>query len=196
MNYQKLRELNNKLYFTVNDVAKILNINVRSASVLCTRYIQKDLFIRIKYNFYILKEKWERISLKELFKIANYLQVPSYISFMTALSYYEITTQIQRDFIECACLRRTKTFTAQNMTFNYYKLKKECYSGFQNINGIFIAEKEKAFLDSLYLYSLGKYSFDISSLDLDKLNSNKIKTFLKNYPHKTEEVYKKLCRIL
>ena len=46
---------------------------------------------------------------EQKFIIANIYQVPSYISLMTALDYYEITTQMQRDFIESVILKRTVT---------------------------------------------------------------------------------------
>jgi len=121
--------------------------------------------------------------------------VPSYISFMSALCYYDISTQVQRNYIESAVLKRSKTYEIENTVFNYYKLKNNLYFGFQKLNGFFIATKEKAFFDSVYLYSLGRYKFDVSSLDLDKLDRKKIKNMLKYFPEKTKNIVVKLCRI-
>jgi predicted transcriptional regulator of viral defense system len=142
-----------------------------------------------------LREKWDNLSLEEFFKISNFLQVPSYISLMNALSYYEITTQMQKDFFESASLRRSKRLSLDGVIFNYYKLKREYYFGFQKTKEIFIALPEKAFLDSIYLYSLGKYKFDLSSLDLSKLNLNKLKEMLATYPFNIKKAIKKICGI-
>ena len=60
-------------------------------------------------------------SQEDFFKISNILQVPSYISLMTALSYYEITTQVQREVIESVCVKRTLKKTIENTEFNFSK---------------------------------------------------------------------------
>jgi predicted transcriptional regulator of viral defense system len=86
MRYIKLRKLNSRLYFTYEDVADVLGIGSNSAKVLCTRYSKIGLIIRLKKNLYTLKERWEKNSQEDFFKISNILQVPSYISLMTALS--------------------------------------------------------------------------------------------------------------
>jgi predicted transcriptional regulator of viral defense system len=195
MSYTRLRELGNKLYFRIGDVARFLEIKIPSARVLCSRYQKKGLILRLKKDFYILREKWDNLSLEEFFKISNFLQVPSYISLMNALSYYEITTQMQKDFFESASLRRSKRLSLDGVIFNYYKLKREYYFGFQKTKEIFIALPEKAFLDSIYLYSLGKYKFDLSSLDLSKLNLNKLKEMLATYPFNIKKAIKKICGI-
>jgi hypothetical protein len=79
--------------------------------------------------------------------------------------------------------------------FKYYRLQKKYYFDFEKINGLFIASKEKAFIDAVYLYSFGKYNLDKSSLDLNKLNKIKIKKLIKAYPEKTKNIVRKLCRI-
>ena len=195
MNYRKIRELNSKLFFKIEDVARLLSIEPSSSKVLCSRYAKQGLFLRLKKNHYILIEKWERLNIKEYFKIANFLQVPSYISLMSALTFYELSSQIQRNFIESICSRRTKVYDVQDFLFQYHKLRKELYFGFQNIDGVFIAEKEKAFLDCVYLSSFGKYKFDIASIDLRKLDFKKVKKMLSSYPDKTGDRVKELCRI-
>jgi predicted transcriptional regulator of viral defense system len=142
----------------------------------------------------MLTEKWERLSVKDLFIIANHLQVPSYISFMTALNIYEITTQVQNNFFESACLKRSGKFDIEGRTFNYYKLSKTYYNGFGKDGDFFIASKEKAFVDCLYLYSFGKYRFDVDSIDFEKLDKKKIKRLLINYPQKTQKTFIKIWK--
>ena len=194
MNYSILQRLSGKLYFSVEDLVDILGIKPESAWVLCSRYARNGAFIRVKNNFYILAKDWEKFAREDFLRVSNFLQVPSYISFMTALSFYEITTQVPRDFFECASLKRSVKFDVRGVAFNFYKLKKEYYSGFVKKEQLFIATKEKAFIDSVYLYSFGKYKLDFNSLDLDKLDKENIKKVLKIYPEKTKAIAEKLCK--
>jgi len=110
--WEKLKE---KLFFSTEDVANAAGGTGESANVLCSRYGKKGTFIKLKKNFYILEQIWERYTQLEFFKIANFLQVPSYISCMSALSYYGITTQIQRDWYESISLRRSAKFEAKGL---------------------------------------------------------------------------------
>lgn len=195
MNYLELRKLKEKFYFSVEDLEDLLKIKRESARVLCSRYTKNGFFVRLKRNFYVLNENWENFGREDLLKIANLLQIPSYISFMTALSVYEVTTQVPRDFLESASLKRSIKTDTKGVIFNYYKLKKQYYFGFIKKDNLFLATKEKAFVDAIYLYSFGKYKFDLASLDLDKLDKSKLKEVLKVFPQKTKTIVKKLCRI-
>ena len=195
MFYATIQKLRNKLYFTVEDVAEILKIRRGSAMVLCSRYAKGGIFIRLKNNFYVLEEGWERLSKDEFMEIANYLQVPSYISCMSALSAYEVTTQVQRNFYESVSLKRSRRFEVKGAIFNFFKIKKELYFDFLKQGSFFIASKEKALVDALYLYSFGKYKLDFASLDLAKIDKNKIRLLLKKYPQRTKTIAKTLCKI-
>lgn len=173
----------------------ILGIKPESARVLCSRYTRDGVFVRVKNNFYILAQKWDSLSREDFLRVSNFLQVPSYISFMSALSFYEITTQVPRNFFECASLKRSVRFNVRGVTFNFYKLKKQYYFDFIKREQFFIATKEKAFIDSVYLYSFGKYKLDFNSLDLSKLDKERIKKILRIYPQKTKAIVERLCKI-
>lgn len=193
--YQEVQKLKNKLFFTVSDVAGLLAIKPESAWVLCSRYVKNGIFIRLKNNFYILAQNWETLGQEDFFKLANYLQVPSYISFMTALTFYGISTQVQRGFFESASLRRSAQWEAGEATFNFCKLKKRLYFDFNKQGDYFIATREKAFVDAAYLYSFGKYTFDIDSLDLKKLDKKRLKVIAQPFPDKTKKMVRRLCAI-
>jgi len=195
MQYASLQKLSDRLFFTSDDVAQALSIKKESARVLCTRYVKQGIFIRLKKNFYVLDLRWKNPAFSDMLKTANFLQVPSYISFMTALSFYEITTQAQRNFVESASSKRSVRFEARGIAFNYYKLQKQYYFDFVKKNDIFIATPEKAFMDVLYLYSLGKYRADFASLDMEKLDRKKLSEISAGYPQKTKTILDKLCRI-
>ncbi|MEW6068648.1 MAG: hypothetical protein AB1610_10210 [Nitrospirota bacterium] len=127
--YQKLRKLREKSYFSIEDLQDLLGIKYESARVLCSRYTKEGIFIRLKKDFYVLNEKWESFTRDDLFRISNILQVPSYISFMTALSFYEVATQVQRDFFESASLRRSVRFNIKGTAFKSTGLFKGRFSG-------------------------------------------------------------------
>jgi hypothetical protein len=114
---------------------------------------------------------------------------------MTAMAYYEVTTQVQSNYQESICLKRSIVYNVREVVFNYVKMQEQYYGDFVKTDGIFIATKEKAFLDAAYLYSFGKYKFDIDSLDMKKLNIKKLRGIIKIYPQKTKETVKKLCGI-
>ena len=193
MKYNDIKKIN-KLYFAYQDVAKILLTTDDSARVLCTRYVKQKYLIRLKRNFYIFKERWDNITPNQRLELANILQVPSYISLMTALSFYEYTTQVQQKFVESISLYRTFIKDIEGFVFNYSKIKNNYYFGFYKKNNIFIASPEKAFIDSLYLNYLGKYNLDISSLDLEKIDRKDCENILKRYPPKFKIYFKRYIK--
>ncbi|MBN1445745.1 MAG: hypothetical protein JW957_06535 [Candidatus Omnitrophica bacterium] len=193
MNYITLKNgLKNKKYFRVGEISGILGIKPSSARVLCSRLKQQGLVVRLKRDFYILRETWDNLKYEDSLKLANILQVPSYVSCMSALAFYDVSTQVQRSFFESVSLKRTRKFNADSAVFNYYKIKKALYFGFEKKDGVFIASKEKAFLDAVYLYSFGKYRFDVSSIALEKLEKKKMMDMLDKYPLKTKKTFEKI----
>ncbi|MDD5665663.1 MAG: hypothetical protein PHI09_05735 [Candidatus Omnitrophica bacterium] len=187
MNYLKISKLD-KPYFNYRDISRAFGISLDSARVAASRLVKGGELTRIKRDLYVLSQKLGYYSLEEKFILANLLQAPSYISFMTALSYYEITTQLQRNFIESAGYFRTKAIESAGNTFNYNKIKKDLYFGFVKTKGFFIATPEKAFLDVFYLKSLKRYNFDLTSIDINKLNKKNIIKIAKAYPLLTRKL--------
>ena len=191
-----LNELRERVFFTSEDVSAVTGIKQQSAWVLCSRYVKTGRFIRLKNNFYVLDESWRAMTKEKLFELANFLQVPSYISFLTALSYYEVTTQVTRDFFESASLKRTAGFERLGREFEFYKIKKEYYFGFERKEGFFIASKEKAFADAVYLCSFGKYALDTNAIDKTKIDLKELKAIMKRFPERTRVLAEKICRNL
>lgn len=189
----KFLELNkiNKDYFTYEDIARILGITPAAAKVFAHRYVKSGILIRAKRGIYLLREKWKYFSREKKFEIANLLQVPSYISLVTALDYYEITTQIQQSFIESIAIKRTKEIEINGNIFNYTRLNRDFYKGFIKQNNFFIATAEKALLDVCYLMALGRYNFDVSAIDLDKVDQDRLVREAKRFPEKTQHFMEK-----
>jgi hypothetical protein len=189
----KLKNLRNiqKLYFGYEELAGALGISSASARVAASRYVKQGFLIRIKRNLYVLRETWEKAGRKERFLIANMGQVPSYISLLTALDYYEVTTQVQRDFVESIAVTRTKEIRIDQTIFTYTRINEALYFGFGRENGFFMASPEKAVLDAFYLMSYGRYSLDLSAINPERLDPDQIAAMSTRFPIKTRRLLKK-----
>jgi predicted transcriptional regulator of viral defense system len=192
MSYSHLLKIE-KPFFSPDDVAYALGIQPASAAVLCGRYVRKGLLVRLKRGLYARTEQLRNFSQQDLFRLANFLQVPSYISLTTALSYHGLTTQVQRAFYESISLKRTRKFEVSQFTFHYSKISLDLYKGFERVEGVFIALPEKALLDSFYLASLGRYSLDTSALDLTKVKREVLENLLLLFPSRVR-TFMENCR--
>ena len=179
-----------KFFFGYEAIAKILGISAASAKVTASRYTKMGILLRVKRNIYVFRDSWNAADREDKFLLANIGQVPSYISLMTALDYYEITTQVQRDFFESMAVKRSKEIHVDGTVFRYVKIGLELYSDFKKEKDFFIASPEKALLDAFYLMSYGRYRFDLSSLDAAKFNEKKIEGLSHKFPLKTKNMLK------
>lgn len=187
MRYAELRKIR-RLFFGHEEIARQLRVSLNSAKVTAYRYVKQGLLVRVKRNLYVLSERWLTFGKNEVFAIANLIQVPSYISLMTALDYYQITTQIQQNFIESISITRTIQTEVKPFLFTYTKIQKKLYFGFARKEGIFIAEPEKAYLDAVYLMSCGRYNLDLASIDYEKMDRKKIERLSRRFPTKTRSL--------
>lgn len=105
---------------------------------------RRSFYVKPEYNF------WE---------LANKIYTPSYVSLETVLAQAGIVFQkYETVFMVSYLTRRIKVAGRQIF---YRKIKDEILvnkTGVENIDGIFIASKEKAFLDAVFLYK--DYHFD------------------------------------
>jgi predicted transcriptional regulator of viral defense system len=195
MIFSNLRPLQEKLYFTTGDVASLLKIKPESAQVLCSRYAQRGVFVRVKKNFYVLETNWNRYGNEDFFRLANFLQVPSYISCISALAYHGVTTQVPRRWYESISLKRTIRYEVHGAAFHYFKFKEPYYFGFVKIRDTFIAEKEKAFLDACHLSVFGEYAADWNALNMESLDRLTLEKMMAAFPDKTRRYVRDVCRI-
>lgn len=142
---KKLNELQQAV-FTSNDVQKLTGFTKDYLKVYLFRLKQRKLIREVEKGKYALS--------LHPFIIASNVVFPSYISFLSAYFYYGLTTQIPRtaQVISSHSKKELKLedYKVQFIKipplriFGYYKEK------FMDKN-IFVAEKEKAIIDSLYL---------------------------------------------
>ncbi|MEW6508821.1 MAG: hypothetical protein AB1432_13860 [Bacteroidota bacterium] len=193
MNIKKLLNID-KLYFNANDIAALLSIDYKSAQVTASRYVTRNILVRLKRDCYILPQRMKNSSETELFQLANILQTPSYVSLTSALSYYNITTQQTRNYLESVCLKRTNLFKTYDIEFAYSKINKVFYFGFQKVENFFIAFPEKALADSIYLTAIGRYKADFDAIDFQKINCDKVSSIIKNSNAAVKNLWQKLMK--
>lgn len=189
----KVLELNTikKTFFGFQDISNVLEITNASARVAAHRYVKNGVLIRIKPNIFVLSDKWNNSTIEEKFQAANLLQVPSYISLTTALAYYEITTQIQQNYIECISLKRTFSKKIKEVTNRFSKVSEKMYFGFEKRTNVYIAKPEKALIDSVYLSSLGRYSMDISAINIERFDQDILNKMIERYPLRIKNLLRK-----
>lgn len=172
----------------------MLSINKESAKVTANRYVKNGSLFRIKRDYYITANKYEKLNEKELFRIANTIQLPSYISLTSALSYYNISTQQLRGIIESITTKKTNLIRVKEVSFNFILIKKDFYTGFKFEEDIFIAQPEKAIADIVYLSSLGRYNCDFDAVNFNKLNKSKITGYIRKINQRTKIYWDILCK--
>ncbi|TSD07330.1 MAG: hypothetical protein Greene07144_927 [Parcubacteria group bacterium Greene0714_4] len=115
------------------------------------------------------------------YEIANYLWKPSYISFETALSYHGIIPETVYAITSATTNKNVREINLENQIYEYHKIKKGLFFGYQPIKirdkVVLIADKEKAFLDYLYLLSLKNGQLN-ERIDLSKIDKQKVGVYV------------------
>jgi predicted transcriptional regulator of viral defense system len=191
----KTLELNkiDKPVFSISDIAETLRITYPSAVVAASRYSRMGILTRLKNDLYALTVKLPFYTEEELFRIANLIQTPSYVSLNSALSYYNFSTQQLRGTIESIALKRTKSVELRNLVFSYTLIRKDLYTGFELKNGFFIATPEKALADCIYLAALKRRSFDFDAIEFKRLDMDAVNDFLGTTDKRVKSYRDRLC---
>lgn len=150
--------------FTFNDVALIWReTNKKSIISKVNYYIKTGQLIRIRKGIYAKDNNYDRMEL------ASKIYTPSYITFETVLTRNGINFQFYSQIFLASYL--TREIEVKDQVYEYKKIKDSILVnpiGIDNKNGIPIATKERAFLDTLYIR--GNYYFDnIDMIDWDKV---------------------------
>lgn len=165
-----------KPYFTVADLEKILGFKRDVLYVTLNRLVKNKVLIRLKRGVYT-----HEFQSLELEKTANELYYPSYLSFESALSRYGIISQIPY-VLTFATTKPSKKQRFVDREVEYRQLKGELFFGYTLIDGIYVAEPEKAMLDQIYLMSKGKVTSDINEWSLVGLDKKRLLEYAKPFP--------------
>ena len=143
----KFLESSQKTIFNARDFAKIIKKPINYSTLVLYRLKKGGFIVKIEKDKYALKDTAAYI----LFSNVLY---PSYISFLTALNYHNLTTQIPKK-VQIIGLKSKKQISLDNYLIQFVKFKPSKFFGYKREKTpqgfIFIAEIEKAIIDSLYL---------------------------------------------
>jgi len=160
---QKLYE-SGKTVFTVNDLALTWGLDNRRVLINKIGYwSKKGKLLKVRKGLYALNSNYSK------YEVAQKVLTPSYISLHTVLFMEGLIFQYDSAIYSVSNLSRK--FKVGEDEYVYKKIKDEVLynkTGISDKGGYFIASKERAFLDQLYLVS--NFYFDnLETLDRDKV---------------------------
>ena len=158
--------------FNLHDLSNIIGKGESYSKVYVNRLTKKDL-MRLERDKYATKGTHP-------FLVASGLVFPSYISLISAYGYYNLTTQLPRT-LYVVTLRQRKGLLYDNAEIRFVRFHKERFFGFRRdmLEGkfLFVAEVEKAIVDSLYLPRYGRMAETLSALTEAKLDLGRLHSF-------------------
>lgn len=162
--------------FTPREFRDIFGVPEKTARIFITRNIKSGLFIKLRNNFYLLKD-----SHTDPYFIANKLYQPSYISLETALAHYGIIPEAIYT-ITSVTSKPTREFLTPIWTFSYQRIKREVFTGYRAMDfqgtTVLFAEPEKALADYLYFVDLKHVSLN-DRLELRRITKKKVLEYAK-----------------
>ncbi len=163
--------------FTIADLKNIfpskhINTFYRKLSLLENKGILK----RVVRGIYVAKSY-------DLNALSQKICPNSYISLETILARELIIGTVPRNTVRAIKLGKKREYNFDNKNIVHLEISPHLYFGFETNAGINFANKEKAFLDTLYFYNKGiKFYFDIySDMNVSKLDMKIIFKYLKKY---------------
>ncbi|MCX7845311.1 MAG: hypothetical protein N2312_01725 [Dictyoglomaceae bacterium] len=172
LNLYEIKEMavkSKRTVFTTAELANMIGKSKEVANVYIDRMIKKGLATKLLAG---------KISFTDdEYVIATQLIEPSYISLNSALHFYGHLQQVPK-FIECITAKASRKYDF--LGIRYHKIHPSLFFGFKRVEKglsyIFIAEPEKALLDSIYLSSISK---DQAMEIREKLNEERIREYIK-----------------
>jgi len=160
--------------FSVKDIVLLwgqkAEANVR---VRLSNYVKNGKLIRVRRGIYAKDKNYDR------FELATRIYTPAYISFETVLTRAGINFQYYGNIFVASYVTREIEVDGQKISF--LRMKDYVLSstiGVEHVNDVYIATKERAFLDRIYISK--DYHFD----HLDVLDWGKVFEILPIYRNK------------
>lgn len=185
--YENLLSLE-KRYLTGREIARLLNIKDKNRRVTLTRLVNRNILRRVRRNLYEVA-----IRPSDILEISNVIYQPSYLSFMYCLGTLGIIDQIPYE-IEFATPKKTKRVEMRGRSVVFRKIKRELFFGYLLKDKMFIAEPEKALLDTLYLASKGLAELNKEALNLSGLSREKFIKMSRRFAPSVQEEAKLLAK--
>jgi predicted transcriptional regulator of viral defense system len=176
----KLREGGFRL-FTAREFRQVTGSGAVAAKFLLIRYTRRGLLRRLKRGLYALSSR-----MPSKWGIANRLYKPSYISLVSALSYYGFIPESVYA-VTSITTKSTREFEADGTAYAYRTVKSGAFGGYKGVElgeeTVLLAEKEKALADYLYFVFLKKERLN-SRLSLRGANIRRLEGYLRDFKNK------------
>jgi predicted transcriptional regulator of viral defense system len=190
---QFFRKHKEKSLFSFSDLLVLTEEKKPSLSVQMTRLVNSGTLNRAGRGWY--ENPFNPPSKEE---IAMVLRYPSYLSMEYALSKNGILSQRTQTFT-LVTTKNPYTYSTQRGEYEYHKIKKELFFGYENEENILVGRPEKALLDLVYIRAVhsNEMSIDILSslvddMETDGLDPKLISKYAKSFDRKTREIVRKL----
>lgn len=176
---KKFQEMGLSL-FTLSDFGRLFSIENKNTLYKKIQRLERKGLIKklIKGKYFFLLNK------PNDFLIANFLYQPSYISLESALSFYGIITGFSYQ-ITSITVKKPKTISLENKEYQYSRLTRELFFGFEKKEDFLIAEKEKALFDYLYFAYKGLRTLDSDEFDLSEINKKRLAFYIEKIKNKS-----------
>jgi hypothetical protein len=167
--------------FTRTDLLVLLDISEDSSSKfdrILAQLIKNKILYRFCRGFYV-RDNFD------LAVLSQKIDPESYISFTNVLGNACVVGQVAGNSIIAVSPRsRPRNFSCSLGRIKYVTIDSKLMDfGIEQKGNLWVAEKERAFLDVLYFYKKGmKFNFNIySDVNIDQINIEKVLTYLKKY---------------
>lgn len=189
MKKEKLKKLNNLIYFTKEQLRTLSQDKESTLSTNISRWLKSGDIFRLKNGIYCTKEsfkaKSQELGYREL--IANILRFPSYVSMEYVLASFDVLTEAIY-IITSATSKCSRSYKNPAGTYVYRSLNKELFCGYERKSFLgqdyLIAKKPKALFDYLY--------FKLDSLAADFTTRNMAEELRLNMTVFTKEDFKQM----
>jgi predicted transcriptional regulator of viral defense system len=168
-------------FFTITSLQALFCTTRASARTKASRLVERGILDRVSQNLYVLVNRKY-----SLFALANALHQPSVLSLESALNYWGLIVQVPQTIFSISLSSREVEL--HNTRFVYRKIKESLFRfGQMEAEDFYIAEPEKAFLDSLYMMGKGLVDILPEDVDMDKLDRERLELYSNQYPDRVRK---------
>lgn len=172
-----LNELKKYPVFGVRVISNVINKEKNYCWLVINRLKKAGLILELERNKYTVH--------KDSLLVGCHITWPCYISSWAAIRYYNLTEQLPH-YMEIVTTRpkKKREIKFMNTTIQFIRIKRDYFFGYEKATygdfDIFIAEKEKAMADALYLKQMSIDTFfEILKEHKKEINIRKLRKYLR-----------------
>jgi predicted transcriptional regulator of viral defense system len=141
----KILHQSRKTVFTLGDLKSLWQESGLNTKIIAKRMVEKGLILKLAKGYYALSEEYN------IYELANLIISPSYVSFNSALFYWNVCFQVSDTVSSVALINYKKEI--EDKIYKYYAMKEKLFYNPKGIvwrENISVASPERAILDSCY----------------------------------------------